>query len=902
MHTSSLTRMQFSLFCILFLFLNIHIIRAQEKHYRVTFRVNKSELESLREKGLEMDHFYYENGKVIAEISKSDLTLLKKNNVQLKINIRNLEKRIPRINKRIDKKASKKTLKSKTQEIPTPNNFALGSMGGFYTIDEALSTLDKMQQLYPELITVKSTIGNSILGQPIYMVKISDNADVDEAEDELLFTAVHHAREPMGLTQLVYYMWYLLENYDSDEEIKTLVDHTELYFIPIVNPDGYAYNQQTNPNGGGYWRKNRRDNGGSFGVDLNRNYGYKWGTNSGSSSNPNNNTYHGTAGFSEPETQSVRDFSNQHQFIATLNYHAYSNLLIHPWGYSSNTYTPDQDTFVTMCNYMTEENSYAFGTPNQTVGYTATGSSDDWLYGEQSSKPKALSMSPEVGSSNDGFWPATSRIVPLCNEAFPMNIKLTRMVAKYAKVVPVDTDQTTNTTSGSVDFLIKRFSLNQSRWTVTLSSNSPYLSFTGQAIQYDNLELLETKTGSIEFELASNTSFGTIIPMTLTVNNGTWEYVKKVNIKYTGGSDTQAPSVPTGLVASNITSTSLTIFWKPSSDNIGVSGYEVYLGNHIVSTVSDTITNISGLITNTVYQFRIRSKDLVGNISGFSNSISVATTDENVSYCLANGNKSSDEYISNVKLGTINNESIASSEGYSDFTSMSTFLEAGASHTITITPAWSATVYKEAYGVWIDYNKDGDFEDTDELVWVKKASRIQPVIGEFIVPITAVTGNTRMRVIMRYRKTPSSCGTFDYGEVEDYTVVIGESKTNIEKLNYVIKPIAYNLKDNSLVFTDNIDTGGDNKVYNGIKGERKLSALDENSVIKVFPNPAENTLHVLFPNQKIQNFTIVDVLGKMVKTGVFYKKINIADLAKGIYVLKVDIGVNKFSKQFIKED
>ena len=67
-------------------------------------------------------------------------------------------------------------------------------------------------------------------------------------------------------------MWYLLENYETDTEIKTLVDNTALYFIPIINPDGYIFNESTNPNGGGFWRKNRKDNGNdTFGVDLNRN-------------------------------------------------------------------------------------------------------------------------------------------------------------------------------------------------------------------------------------------------------------------------------------------------------------------------------------------------------------------------------------------------------------------------------------------------------------------------------------------------------------------------------------------------------------------------------------------------------------------------------------------------------
>jgi murein tripeptide amidase MpaA len=94
----------------------------------------------------------------------------------------------------------------------------------------------------------------------------------------MFFNAVHHAREPMSMSQLIFFMWHILENYNTDKDIKTLVNSTELYVVPCVNPDGYVYNQGTNPSGGGMWRKNRRNNGnGTFGVDPNRNYAYKWG-------------------------------------------------------------------------------------------------------------------------------------------------------------------------------------------------------------------------------------------------------------------------------------------------------------------------------------------------------------------------------------------------------------------------------------------------------------------------------------------------------------------------------------------------------------------------------------------------------------------------------------------------
>lgn len=139
-------------------------------------------------------------------------------------------------------------------------------------------------------------------------------------------------------------------------------------------------------------------------------------------------------------------------------------------------------------------------------------------------------------------------------------------------------------------------------------------------------------------------------------------------------------------------------------------------------------------------------------------------------YCSSKGNSVNDEYISRVQLGTINKASGAQS--YSDFTTSSTDLSKGDNYTITVTPTWTGTKYNEGYAVWIDYNQDGDFTDAGEQVWIKSASKTAPVTGSFTVPTSALGGETRMRVSMKYNGIPTSCETFSYGEVEDYTVNI----------------------------------------------------------------------------------------------------------------------------------
>ena len=206
-------------------------------------------------------------------------------------------------------------------------NFRLGgfndpavSFGGCLTVDEVNIELDRMRALFPHLISIRQdasitpldpspmqTHGNMTVTpfdpQTIWYVRISDNPDQDETgEPESLITGMTHAREVNSMMNIIYYMWWVLENYDTEPAIRNLVDNQELYFIPIVNPDGVKWNEIIRPNGGGLQRKNLRpgvndcgdiacSNGdlpcspfstqlqmnALRGVDLNRNASYYWG-------------------------------------------------------------------------------------------------------------------------------------------------------------------------------------------------------------------------------------------------------------------------------------------------------------------------------------------------------------------------------------------------------------------------------------------------------------------------------------------------------------------------------------------------------------------------------------------------------------------------------------------------
>lgn len=413
---------------------------------------------------------------------------------------------------------------------PTPAQFELGSMGGFYTYQEMLDILDTMAARYPQLISVRAPIedAQTVEGRPIYWVRMTDNPNIVEPEEkEVLYTALHHAREPNGLSSLIFYMWYLLEHYDTDPEVQFLLNNTALYLVPCINPDGYLYNEFTNPNGGGMWRKNRQTNfDNTFGVDLNRNYGYEWGHDDvGSSPAPPSAVYRGTAPFSEPETQAIRDFCYDHDFITALNFHTYGNVLVYPWGYSD-TVTEDAQTFSAFAELMTLQNNYRAGTGTETVGYTVNGNSDDWMYAEQDFKSKIFSMTPEVGSS--GFWPIMSEIIPNCKSTMLMSLATAGVPHRYGLLNPTNS-RALDSPTGEITFQLKRYGLEDGAFTVSLAPISSNIASVG-APETLQPAAFETVEEAISYTLQGTLQEGEEVLFLLTLDNG--YYAKSDTIRY----------------------------------------------------------------------------------------------------------------------------------------------------------------------------------------------------------------------------------------------------------------------------------------------------------------------------------------------------------------------------------
>lgn len=311
-----------------------------------------------------------------------------------------------------------------------------GTHGCYPTFDETLAILDAMRAAYPSLVSERVSIGTTHEGRGLWMIEIGDHPGVDEGEPEVFLNALHHAREPQGLASLLHAVWSALDGYGTDPEWTRLLDTRRVFVLPVLNPDGYVYNQTTSPGGGGFWRKNRRANpGGTFGVDLNRNYGWEWGHDDvGSSPSTSSDTYRGLEAFSEPETAAVRDWMADRAIRLALNTHTFGDLLIYPWGYEPDLYTPDSAAFVDAARVMTDVNGFLAGTGNQTVGYLTNGTSDDWMYGELG----VFAYTPEIGGPEDGFWPDPSRLLPIAELNVDMFRQAMRLAGPAATVDAVD--------------------------------------------------------------------------------------------------------------------------------------------------------------------------------------------------------------------------------------------------------------------------------------------------------------------------------------------------------------------------------------------------------------------------------------------------------------------------------
>lgn len=318
------------------------------------------------------------------------------------------------------------------------NAFARAERGGdffaaYRTITEINDYLDILESLpgVPEETVTKFPIGQSIEGRIVYALRISTPAAPGQPpKPTFLITAGQHAREWIGISSGLFIADRLVRGYGNNPTMTGFVDNVDFVVVPVVNPDGYRFTFPTDQGGGGerFWRKNRRSNGSSFGVDTNRNWGFQWGG-AGASSTPSSETYRGTGPFSEPETQNIRNLveglaglEGLPNLKAMIDLHTYSELVLGPWGYTSATpprsaeIDPLTIAQITAINFV--DNQFFTGGPASTTLYFASGVAPDWGMGARNALSWTYELRPLGPGGLSGFSIPASEILVAGAEAF----------------------------------------------------------------------------------------------------------------------------------------------------------------------------------------------------------------------------------------------------------------------------------------------------------------------------------------------------------------------------------------------------------------------------------------------------------------------------------------------------
>ena len=357
----------------------------------ISIQKNLRNIEKIR--GMGLDLLMEKDGKIYIVASAQDLTLIHAQGIPYTI---------------------------ETSDFPPykrPEVTPLGGVNGdFHSYKEVEQELNTLEAEYPSLVQIVD-IGDSLENRNLYAVKISDNVQLDEDEAEVIFLGCHHAREWISVEVPLLLAKHLAENYASDSDLRWLLDRSEVWIAPLLNPDGLEYSIHFYR----YWRKNRRDNGsGSFGVDLNRNYDFKWGLdNEGSSPVSDSNVYRGPSAFSEPESQAVRDLVGAHDFKALVSYHSYSQVILYPWGHTHDL-SPWDDLLEDLARNMSVRMQqatgrvYEFGQAGSSL-YLTNGDTTDWALGIHQIPAFTIEL-PPIDFEYGGFFNAEADIPSIFQE------------------------------------------------------------------------------------------------------------------------------------------------------------------------------------------------------------------------------------------------------------------------------------------------------------------------------------------------------------------------------------------------------------------------------------------------------------------------------------------------------
>jgi hypothetical protein len=662
----------------------------------------------------------------------------------------------------------------------------------------------------------------------LLFIKLSDNIGTEEAEPKVMYTSSMHGDEitgyPLMLDLIDYFITAYKDNGHSDHlRIKNLIDNSEVWINPMANPDGTYYNNASNTSVANARRANANN------VDLNRNY-----PDNVAGPHDDGNAY-------QLETQHFMTLAENNHFVLSANFHGGTEVVNYPF---DNTYTNHAD--------------------------------DDWFF--------LVSKEYAVNCQNDG--PSTYMDAVYTNSQWPgvtegadwyqvfggrqdyMNFyhqcKEVTIELSNTKTIPANQldDHWDYNREALIEYLIQgtygfqgivkdAVTGDPVEATVTLVGHDAIGSNTVSSLPYgDFYRPVIAGTYSLRFESPCY--------QTYTLSNQTIANYETKSL----GDILLTPltvTAPTSLNTSGTDASSTNASWTAATADSFDIRYRI-VGTPTWTEILGITTNpfqITGLSPNTLYEFQVKSY-CGSNSTVYSGSEQFTTT--NISYCNAQGNNIDDEFIGNVNINGVDNNTVSNtSSGYSNFTASSIFPDLdivynATGNTISVTKHWPGTIYREAVSAWIDFNQNGTFE-TSEKIFGSPSSNTATVSGTFNVPNNASLGNTRMRVLMKYysgngNNANDPCETFSYGEVEDYSINITNATLN-------------------------------------------LNTFNETNVL-IYPNPFKNTLYIKLINNNSLDLQVIDITGRVITNVPDITPVNnlielqtISNLSAGTYFVKL---------------
>jgi carboxypeptidase T len=548
---------------------------AQNKLSKVKIKIPESKYELSEIIGLlQIDHYHPDDGFLYTEIGEQELAKLKKSKLQYEILVEDVGKHLQELNNafyaaraagqtdpEINRAAFEQTCKGVNTIIATPAAFEVkATFGGYYSYAEMVTAIDNLVAAYPGLAQKIALSPNTIEGRTIFAVKISDNVTTNETtEPDVLYMGLQHAREAIGGSSMIFLMQYLCENYAGDSKIKSLVDNREFYIIPCMNPDGWEFNRTTTGVGGAQ-RKNRRNNtavSADRGVDLNRNWSINWGNcgapiqgspTSCGSNTVTDDTYYGTAAFSEPETQAVRNLITSRNIVAGIDQHAFGPYYSLPFGRASlNKFstTPgvtvlDSIFYDKTAALMGKYNGMRAADSYQALAYEVAGGFKDWmLLGDigTGSKVKAYGLTGEggagggTGGAMSNFWAPAAQITNLCKGMTYQNLQLALVAGAYVDIQDAS-DISLTALTGNLSFNLRRLGLQTADAIVSLIPLQN-ISSVGAPVTVSTLAALNsTATGNISYTLPAALGNGQQVRFAWKVETGGQTYYDTITKFY----------------------------------------------------------------------------------------------------------------------------------------------------------------------------------------------------------------------------------------------------------------------------------------------------------------------------------------------------------------------------------